>query len=329
MSAENIKTAQPTTDAEPVIGIRGLSKVFRVGFWGKKVEALKGLDLDVRPNEIFGFLGPNGAGKTTTIKSILRLIYPTKGEIKLFGKPNNQVSIRSRIGFLPENPYFYDYLTAMEFMTFYGQLMSLGRAERTEKSMELLRKVGLEGRGDMQLRKFSKGMVQRVGLAQAMLNDPDLVILDEPMSGLDPLGRKEIRDIIVDMKKAGKTVFFSTHILPDVEMICDRVGIIREGRIMNVGTLEEILHAAIQGVEVTVKGVKFPDLPSEGVIEKVVRGELLHIILDDASRVDNLIRVALGKGGSVIEVAPRRESLESYFMRSFDSGEVEKGRRAS
>jgi len=324
MSDEEKIAAQPASEAEPVISIKGLRKVFRAGFWGRKVEALKGLDLDVRPNEIFGFLGPNGAGKTTTIKAILRLIYPSSGSIKLFGKPNNNVPIRGRIGFLPENPYFYDYLTAKEFMSFYGQLLSIGRAERAAKSKELLRMVGLEAKEDLQLRKFSKGMVQRVGLAQALLNDPDLVVLDEPMSGLDPLGRKEIRDVIVNLKKAGKTVFFSTHILPDVEMICDRVGIIREGRIVSVGTLDEILHAATQGVEVTVKGVKFSDLPAEGVANNVLRGDTLHITLDDASRVDNLIRVVLGKGGSVIEVSPRRESLESYFMRSFDAHEDKK-----
>lgn len=309
--------------ASPAIEIKGLVKIFRVGFWGKKVMAVNGVDLTVHRNEIFGFLGPNGAGKTTTIKAMLRLIFPTKGEVKLLGVPHTDVALRRKIGFLPENPYFYDYLTAKEFMIFYGYLLGMDKKTTSRKTKELLRKVGLDGVENLQLRKFSKGMLQRIGLAQALLNDPELVILDEPMSGLDPLGRKEIRDLIMNLKKEGKTVFFSTHILPDVEMICDRVGIIRKGKIAAVGALDEILKTPVEDVEITLKGLEKEAVQALGVAEVVTRGEMVHFTVDE-SKVDETLKSVLDKGGKIIEVSPRRESLESYFVRVFDSRREEK-----
>ncbi len=316
-----------TAVSQTVLEVKNLTKVFRVGFWGKKIWAVRDLDIDVRRNEIFGFLGPNGAGKTTTIKAILGLIYPTRGKIRLFGKPHSDVKIRSRIGFLPENPYFYDYLSAGEFMHFYGQLVNLPRSEKYEKSKELLKLVGLEDAAGIQLRKFSKGMLQRLGLAQALLGDPELIILDEPMSGLDPIGRKEIRDLILRMKENGKTVFFSTHILPDVEMICDRVGIIHSGRLSAVGTLSEILGSSLEGVEVTVSGIT-DEKAIDSVISRIVRqGDILHIALDDPNNLDGLLRKVLDQGGKIIEVFGHRRSLEDYFLEAVgeehDDSEVE------
>lgn len=306
-------------DSTPVIKVKGLCKTFKVGFWGRKVEAVKDLDLEIYPNEIFGFLGPNGAGKTTAIKSILGLIHPTSGKISIFDQPHDRVSIRSRIGFLPETPYFYDYLTADEFMNFYGRLLGVDRSERHEKGRRLLEEVGLKGAEKLQLRKFSKGMIQRIGMAQALLNDPDLVILDEPMSGLDPLGRKEVRDIILRLKEQGKTVFFSTHILPDVEMICDRVGIIREGEMVEVGSLHDILETSDKGVEVTVKGVQLSDLPKKIASSHVMRGDTLHMILEKTDRLSELLSAVIEKNGQIIDVSPHRESLESYFVQAFEN----------
>lgn len=305
--------------SSPAVEINGLVKIFRVGFWGKRVPAVDGVDLTVYKNEIFGFLGPNGAGKTTTIKAMLRLIFPTRGEIKLLGVPHTDVAVRGKIGFLPENPYFYDYLTAKEFMVFYGYLLGMDRKVTLHKTTELLKKVGLDGAQDLQLRKFSKGMLQRIGLAQALLNDPELVILDEPMSGLDPLGRKEIRDLILSLKKEGKTVFFSTHILPDVEMICDRVGIIRKGKITAVGALDEILKTPVEDVEVTVEGIEKSAVQTMGVNDIVVRGDTLHFVVEEQAKLNEILKTILDRGGKIVEVSPRRESLESYFVRVFDS----------
>lgn len=224
-----------------VITTEGLTKEFRVGFRMKRVLALDGLNLKVEEGEIFGYIGPNGAGKTTTLKIMMGLIYPTSGNVQIFGRDVKDVNIKMDIGFLPEAPYFYDYLTAREFLDFYGQLFDLGKNERKRRNEELLDMVDLRLAKDTQLRKFSRGMLQRIGIAQALINDPKLVILDEPMSGLDPVGRTKIRDVILRLKDEGKTVFFSSHILSDVEMICDRVGILVNGRLKEVGKLEELL----------------------------------------------------------------------------------------
>lgn len=224
-----------------VITTEGLTKEFRVGFRMKRVLALDNLNLKVEEGEIFGYIGPNGAGKTTTLKIMMGLIYPTSGNVQIFGRDIKDINIKMDIGFLPEAPYFYDYLTAREFLDFYSQLFGLGKKERERRIEELLDMVDLRLVKDTQLRKFSRGMLQRIGIAQALINDPKLVVLDEPMSALDPVGRTKIRDVILRLKDEGKTVFFSSHILSDVEMICDRVGLLVNGKLKEIGKLEELL----------------------------------------------------------------------------------------
>jgi len=236
-----------------VLEIKNLSKSFRSGFWLKKVMALRDVSLTVLENEIYGFLGPNGAGKTTTIKTILGLIFPDTGSISIMGKDYSDISTRRYIGYAPEQPYFYEYLTAYEFMKFYGSLFGMPSNELKRRIPMLLDMVGLGGKESLQLRKFSKGMLQRIGLAQSLINDPRFLILDEPMSGLDPIGRREIRDLILALKKSGKTVFFSTHILSDVEMICDKVAIIIRGEIRKEASLSELLSIDYNDVEIVFK----------------------------------------------------------------------------
>ena len=223
------------SDAQTVLKTQGLTKTYHTGFWGRRMVALEGLDLEVCRGEVFGFLGPNGAGKTTTLKLLMGLIYPTSGKAWILDKEIGDVAVKQHIGFLPESPYFYDYLTAEEFLRFYGQLFGLSRAVLSHRLDELFRLVGLSQVRKLQLRKFSKGMLQRIGIAQALVNDPQLVILDEPMSGLDPVGRKEIRDLILQLKTQGKTIFFSSHILHDAEVLCDRVGILIKGLMVALG----------------------------------------------------------------------------------------------
>ncbi|MEK7747588.1 MAG: ABC transporter ATP-binding protein [Nitrospirota bacterium] len=223
-----------------VIKIEGLSKEYTLGLGQTRRVALRDLSLEINPGEVFGFLGPNGAGKTTTIKILVGLMAPTSGTARLFDQEITNESVRSKIGFLPETPSFYEYLTAVEILSFYGQLFNLPKSEIRGRVASLLKQVGLESSRDLQLRKFSKGMLQRVGIAQALINDPELIILDEPMSGLDPIGRKEMRELILMLKHQGKTIFFSSHIIHDVEMICDRVGILAEGQLLGMGHLDEI-----------------------------------------------------------------------------------------
>jgi len=225
-----------------VIEINNLTKDYDVGFWRKKkVRALDGLSLSVDANQIFGFLGANGAGKTTTLKLLMRLIFPTSGSARILGHDISVVKMHSRIGYLPENPYFYDYLTARELLEYCGQLFGLTPSERKKQAASLLSRVRLdEKRWDTQLRKFSKGMLQRVGLAQSLINDPEIVFLDEPMSGLDPVGRREVRDLIASLRDEGKTIFMCSHILSDIEVLCDQVAILKRGKLAQVGYLDEL-----------------------------------------------------------------------------------------
>src|SRR6476661_2905424 len=241
-----------------VIEITNLTKDYEVGFWRKrKVRALDGLSLSVDSGQIFGFLGANGAGKTTTLKLLMRLIFPTGGNARILGHEIADVSMHSRIGYLPENPYFYDYLTALEFLNFCGQIFGSSKLARNQRSKQLLKRVRLdESKWNTQLRKFSKGMLQRVGLAQALVNDPEVIFLDEPMSGLDPIGRRQVRDLIAALKQEGKTVFMCSHILSDIEVLCDRVAILRGGRLSQVGYLDD-LRQQVGGrnqVEVVLSG---------------------------------------------------------------------------
>lgn len=224
-----------------VVEVRGLKKNFHIGFMRKRVEAVRGIDFEVGRGEFFGLLGPNGAGKTTTIKTILRLIFPTEGEVRLFGEPLRRESY-ARVGYMPENPYVYQYLKPLEFLDLCGRLFGLGNKERTSRAEELIEKVGLKHAVNRQIGRFSKGMTQRVGLAQTLLNDPELIILDEPMSGLDPVGRKQIRDLLAEQHAAGKTILFTSHILSDVETLCDHVVIMRDGKVVARGALEDLLE---------------------------------------------------------------------------------------
>src|SRR5580765_7464762 len=235
----------------PAIETQNLSKQYPHGFLHlKKKTSLQGLTMQVQSGEVFGFLGPNGAGKSTTIKLLMGIIFPTAGTAQILGKPVSDVSMHRDIGYLPEQPYFYDYLTAAEVLDYFGRFHGFSAAERGERVQTMLKTVGLETAGKIQLRKYSKGMLQRVGLAQAILHDPKLVILDEPMSGLDPLGRREVRDIILELKREGKTVMFSTHILSDAEMLCDRVGVIVGGKLHGVGAPGQLVDMKTQGMEI-------------------------------------------------------------------------------
>src|SRR6195256_6325026 len=243
----------------PIVEIDNLTKDYETGFWRKrKTRALDGLSLTGESGQIFGFLGANGAGKTTTLKLLMRLIYPTAGTARILDRDIGDVAMHARIGYLPENPYFYDYLTAREFLSYCGELFGQGRLTRERRTEDLLTRVNLERKSwDRQMRKFSKGMLQRVGLAQALVNDPEIVFLDEPMSGLDPIGRREVRDLIASLKQDGKTVFMCSHILSDIEVLCDRVAILKGGRLSQVGNLNELRQQTADRnlVEVIISGV--------------------------------------------------------------------------
>lgn len=265
---------------------------------------------------VFGFLGHNGAGKTTTIKILVGVIYPTSGEAFFWGKPVSDVKAKTEIGFLPESPYFYDYLTGSEFLHFCGQLFGMGLKERTLRVDALTELVNLKGSEKEQLRTYSKGMLQRMGLAQALINDPKLVILDEPMSGLDPIGRKDVRDIMIRLKDEGKTIFFSTHVLSDAEMICDQVAIIIKGRLRNTGRLEEMLDPKVKSIDVRFSGVVQEKVewlrPYSSAI--LVRSSDLLITLNDEAVLPKVIQWAHHEKANIVSIVPKKESLEDIFI---------------
>jgi ABC-2 type transport system ATP-binding protein len=305
-----------------VIEIDNLTKDYEVGFWRKrKVRALDGLSLSVSHGEIFGFLGANGAGKTTTLKLLMRLIFPTHGTARILDHDIANISMHSRIGYLPENPYFYDYLTALEFLNFCGQIFGFSKTDRNGRAKDLLSQVKLdESKWNTQLRKFSKGMLQRVGLAQALINDPEVVFLDEPMSGLDPIGRREVRDLIAALRQEGKTVFMCSHILSDIEVLCDRVGILKGGRLAQVGYLEE-LRQQVGGrylVEVIISGIDDaalrPHLPSDNNFLITSTPVGLTVELTGEKDVDSVIAALRQAGGKLVSVQPLRQSLEELFL---------------
>ncbi len=302
---------------EPVLEIEGLRKTYKGHLSLTSREVIRGLDLTIERSEVFGLLGQNGAGKTTTIKTILSLIFPDAGRIRIFGQEHTRVALRRRIGFLPENPFFYEYLTGREFLDFYGQLFGYARAERRARSEDVLERVGMTGRADLPLRKYSKGMLQRIGMAQALINDPDFVILDEPMSGLDPIGRREFRDIILDLKARGRTVFFSSHILSDAEAICDRVGILKEGRIGISGRLSDLLSPSVRSWEVTWAGPAFESLCGDGLQGELLsaRGAESLVRVATEPDLDRLLFAIRGGSGRLISVAARRETLEDLYLR--------------
>src|SRR5436853_4154952 len=250
-----------------------LTKDFAVGFWRKRpYRALDHLTLEVQSGEVVGFLGPNGAGKTTTLKLLMQLVYPTAGRAEILGRPLGDLSVKRRIGFLPENPYFYDYLTAEELLSYFAGLFGYSGAERQQRVARLLDDVGIGAERRLQLRKFSKGMLQRVGIAQALVNDPELVIFDEPMSGLDPLGRREVRALILRLRDRGCTVFFSSHVLSDAEALCNRVAILAQGRLVAAGPLSEMVSLEARGWELVVSNLSDTFVPALGPrVRKAVR----------------------------------------------------------
>jgi ABC-2 type transport system ATP-binding protein len=301
----------------PVVEIENLTKDFLVGFWKKRpVRALDNLCLQIDRGEIFGFLGPNGAGKSTTLKILMHLLHPTSGEARILDEPVHSVMMRRKIGFLPENPYFYDYLTPEELLTYIGRLFGIRQPELSKKVRSLLDTVGLTDSRFVQLRKFSKGMVQRIGIAQAIINDPEIVFLDEPMSGLDPLGRMEVRRIITALKSRGVTVFFSSHILPDVEALCDRVAILNKGKLQEVGALDEILKVRIEGHEVILAGWSEDTLEAMRHSCEEVRtmGDRLHVRVSSPEQMEAVLRSVFEQKLELISMNPIRPSLEEYFF---------------
>jgi ABC-2 type transport system ATP-binding protein len=300
------------------IEIENLSKEYPHGFLNlKKKRSLENLTMQVESGEIFGFLGPNGAGKSTTIKLLMRLIFPTSGTARILGQSIEDVAMHQHIGYLPEQPYFYDYLTATELLDYFARFHRLTATDRRARVPRLLEKVGLETARKIQLRKYSKGMLQRVGLAQAILHDPQVVVLDEPMSGLDPLGRREVRDIILDLKKQGRTVLFSTHILSDAEMLCDRVGVVVGGKLRGVGTPGEMVGIETQGMEILFAMAsaekKFP------LLEKATKtGECYRVQFAEAQLYQHVHELQAA-GARILSVVQIKPTLEDFFVNLVDA----------
>lgn len=306
-----------------IVEIENLTKDYEVGFWRKrKVRALDQLNLQVEGGQIFGFLGGNGAGKTTTIKILMSLIFPSEGKAKILGHDISDFKMHQKIGYCPENPYFYDYLSARELMNYFGELFGLGAAKRNQKTEELLTKVGLDEKDwNKQLRKFSKGMLQRVGLAQSLINEPKIVFLDEPMSGLDPIGRREVRELIAELRTKGTTVFMSTHILSDIEALCDNVAILRNGKLAATGNLHELLtnSGERQSFEIVVKGISAEILENSinGISGTTISAKAVgaNIQVSDEKDIDKILQITREKGGSLISVQPVKQSLEELFVK--------------
>lgn len=314
---------------EYAVEIKELTKDYETGFLKKKkVRALDRLTLDVRPGQIFGFLGGNGAGKTTTIKTLMRLQFPTSGTARILGHDIADVDMHRRIGYCPENPYFYDYLTATEVLDYFGELFGHDKTMRRRKTGELLTAVGLAERDwKKQLRKYSKGMLQRVGLAQSLLNDPEIVFLDEPMSGLDPVGRREIRELIASLRERGVTVFMSTHILSDIEALCDEVAILHLGKLAAAGKLIDLLRSSdgSRSLEIEIEGVTAEAVADR--IEFIAGAEILArpsgiaVRVVDETDIDAVLDVTRAAGGRLASVAPVKQSLEELFVREVAESE--------
>ncbi len=298
----------------PPLEIENLSKTFSLGFLGRqKRPALLGLTLQMIRGEILGYLGPNGSGKTTTLKILMGLVAADGGTARILGTPLGERSWRHRIGFLPEQPYFYDYLTPAEYLGYVGRVFGQSQADSRERARSLLHRVGLDESSNVPMRRFSKGMLQRVGIAQALINDPEIVFLDEPMSGLDPIGRHMVRNVILDLKRQGRTVFFSTHILPDAEALCDRVALLRAGRLLKVGRLDEILGQEISHFDVLLSGGDGVSSAPRGIRSRECLGERWRLEVEESVLTPTL-QAAVDGGARVLSVLPVRLSLEEFFF---------------
>ncbi|MBN1196990.1 MAG: ABC transporter ATP-binding protein [Candidatus Aminicenantes bacterium] len=296
------------------IEIQGLEKSYPSTFGTRRIPVLRGINLTVEPGQIYGFLGPNGAGKTTTIKCMLGLLRPDRGNIRLLGRDSNSLESRRHLGFLPENPYFYEYLTIRELLGFTGRLFGMSPAERKRRVEEVLRQVGLWGREETKLGKCSKGMIQRAGLAQALVQDPEVLILDEPFSGLDPVGRKELRDLVLSLKHSGRTIFFSSHILQDMELMVDRVAIIINGRLVREGHLDELISRSVRHYELVVEGVDEKAAARAGLSGER-RDNRTIIRVETLEEVNSKIRAVQSVSGRIAAMIPVKLTLEDIFMR--------------
>jgi ABC-2 type transport system ATP-binding protein len=310
------------TDA--AIQIENLTKDYPHGFLNLKTKrSLESLTMRIEEGEVFGFLGPNGAGKSTTIKLLVGLIFPTAGTAHILGKPISDISMHQDIGYLPEQPYFYDYLTAAELLDYFARFHDLRGADRRERVDRMLKKVGLETARKIQLRKYSKGMLQRVGLAQAILHDPRVVILDEPMSGLDPLGRREVRDIILELKREGKTVLFSTHILSDAEMLCDRVAVIAGGKLRGVGAPDEIVGIKPHGMEILFELIGDSTSGASGLLNQATRTGNRYRMQVNEDELYATLEKLRGAGARILSITQIKASLEEYFMHLIETDRVQ------
>jgi ABC-2 type transport system ATP-binding protein len=312
------------------IRTRDLTKDFHVGFWRPRpYRALDRLTLDVAQGEVFGFLGPNGAGKTTTLKLLMQLVFPSSGEAEILGRPLGDLGVRRRTGYLPENPYFYDHLTAEELLDYYGRLFGMAAADRRKRAASALDRLGVGAERRLQLRKFSKGMLQRVGLAQAVFNEPDVLFLDEPMSGLDPLGRRDVRALMLELRDQGRTIFFSSHILSDAEALCSQVAIVAKGRLAAAGRLADMREFAVHGWELVMAGV--PAAALDRVRQRARRvltiaGDRYAIELASDGRPEEMLRELTATGATLVSLNPLRETLEDVFVKRVEEmGEGARG----
>jgi len=315
----------------PALATYELTKDYAVGFWRKRpYRALDSLTLDVAEGEVFGFLGPNGAGKTTTLKLLIQLVFPTSGRAEILGRPVGDLAVKRHIGYLPENPYFYDYLTAEELLIYFAGLFGISGAEARTRTSRLLDEVGIGAERRLQLRKFSKGMLQRVGIAQALVNDPELVIFDEPMSGLDPLGRRDVRALILRLRDRGCTVFFSSHVLSDAEALCSRVAILAKGRMVAGGRMTDLAQFSVHGWELVVGGMTEAMLaPLRSRARRIVQiSEGRYAIdLPLESQPERILVELTAAGAALVSLNPIRDTLEDYFVRQVTAPSAQQPRR--
>jgi ABC-2 type transport system ATP-binding protein len=307
-----------------VIKAEGLGKTYRIGFFRKRVEALREATFTVNDGEIFGLIGPNGAGKTTAIKILTGLVAADRGSATLLGRPIGEPLARKELGYLPEGPYFYDHLTVPELLDFHGTLCGMSKSARTKRAEELIERVGLSHAADRPIRKFSKGMRQRAGLASALLHSPKLVILDEPQSGLDPIGRAEITRLIRELRDEGSSVFFASHILHDVERVCDRVAVMIQGKVVEVGRLDQLLETRVLEVEIITEGLDEehrPEIEATGMVwHAATPGAPVRLSGNDPAAAQEALNIAMRRGAAIRRYQEHHEHLEDLFVRRAGEG---------